>query len=67
MRQARFHWPIDFGLLNNDSLWVFDEPQLMGSGVEHTSAQLAGLRGCPRDVWPRSVRLDVRDPRTVLA
>jgi len=39
----RFHWPIDFGLLNNDCLWVFDEPQLMGSGVS-TSAQLAGLR-----------------------
>src|SRR5262249_14057984 len=40
---SRFHWPIDFGLLNNDCLWVFDEPQLMGSGVS-TSAQLAGLR-----------------------
>jgi CRISPR-associated endonuclease/helicase Cas3 len=40
---TRFHWPIDFGLLNNDCLWVFDEPQLMGSGVS-TSAQLAGLR-----------------------
>lgn len=40
---SRFHWPIDFALLNNDCLWVFDEPQLMGSGVS-TSAQLAGLR-----------------------
>jgi CRISPR-associated endonuclease/helicase Cas3 len=40
---GRFHWPIDFGLLNNDCLWVFDEPQLMASGVS-TSAQLAGLR-----------------------
>lgn len=39
----RFHWPIDFGLLNNDSLWVFDEPQLMGNGVS-TSAQMAGFR-----------------------
>ena len=29
---SRFHWPIDFGLLNNDCLWVFDEPQLIGSG-----------------------------------
>jgi CRISPR-associated endonuclease/helicase Cas3 len=53
---SRFHWPIDFGLLNNDCLWVFDEPQLMGSGVS-TSAQLAGLRAalgafgsCP-SVW----------------
>jgi CRISPR-associated endonuclease/helicase Cas3 len=41
--ESRFHWPIDFGLLNNDCLWVFDEPQLMGSGVS-TSAQLAGFR-----------------------
>jgi CRISPR-associated endonuclease/helicase Cas3 len=40
---SRFHWPIDFGLLNNDCLWVFDEPQLMGNGVS-TSSQLAGLR-----------------------
>ncbi len=40
---SRFHWPIDFGLLNNDCLWVFDEPQLMANGVS-TSAQLAGLR-----------------------
>jgi CRISPR-associated endonuclease/helicase Cas3 len=53
---SRFHWPIDFGLLNNDCLWVFDEPQLMGAGVA-TSAQLAGLRkklgtfnSCP-SVW----------------
>jgi CRISPR-associated endonuclease/helicase Cas3 len=40
---SRFHWPIDCGLLNNDCLWVFDEPQLMANGVS-TSAQLAGLR-----------------------
>ncbi len=53
---SRFHWPIDFGLLNNDCLWVFDEPQLMAGGVA-TSAQLAGLRekfgtfnACP-SVW----------------
>lgn len=39
----RFRWPIDFGLLNNDCLWVYDEPQLMDSGVG-TSAQLAGFR-----------------------
>ncbi|MDH7516278.1 MAG: CRISPR-associated endonuclease Cas3'' [Bacteroidota bacterium] len=40
---SRFHWPIDFGLLNNDALWVFDEPQLMGNGVR-TSAQLEAFR-----------------------
>lgn len=53
---SRYHWPIDFGLLNNDCLWVFDEPQLMAGGVS-TSAQLAGLRrsletagNCP-SIW----------------
>lgn len=53
---SRFHWPVDYALLNNDCMWVFDEPQLMGSGVS-TSAQLAGLRkslgvqaNCP-SVW----------------
>lgn len=40
---ARARWPMHFGLLNNDSLWVLDETQLMGVGVR-TSAQLQGLR-----------------------
>lgn len=37
-RRAR--WPMEFGLLTNDCLWVFDEVQLMGSGLA-TSAQLS--------------------------
>jgi len=36
---GRARWPIEFGLLNNDCLWVFDEVQLMGSGLA-TSLQL---------------------------
>jgi|GEM_PF-1967453 len=40
---SRFRWPVQFGLLNNDCLWVFDETQLMGVAVE-TSAQLHGFR-----------------------
>lgn len=32
-------WPIDFGFLNVDALWVMDEVQLMGPG-RTTSAQL---------------------------
>jgi CRISPR-associated endonuclease/helicase Cas3 len=40
---SRYRWPMHFGLLNNDCLWVLDETQLMGVGVE-TSAQLAGFR-----------------------
>jgi CRISPR-associated endonuclease/helicase Cas3 len=40
---SRYRWPMHFGLLSNDCLWVFDETQLMGVGVE-TSAQLEGFR-----------------------
>ena len=36
---SRYRWPMHFGLLNNDCLWVMDEVQLMGVGVE-TSAQM---------------------------
>jgi CRISPR-associated endonuclease/helicase Cas3 len=36
---SRYRWPMHFGLLNNDCLWVMDEVQLMGVGVE-TSAQV---------------------------
>lgn len=53
---SRYRWPIHFGLVHNDCLWVLDETQLMGVGVE-TSAQLEGLRqvlgtlGPTRTVW----------------
>jgi CRISPR-associated endonuclease/helicase Cas3 len=40
---GRYRWPIPFGLLNNDSLWVVDEPQLFGAGLPST-AQLQALR-----------------------
>jgi CRISPR-associated endonuclease/helicase Cas3 len=40
---SRFRWPVQFGLLNNDCLWVMDEVQLMGSGLAST-AQLQALR-----------------------
>lgn len=45
---SRYRWPIHFALVNNDALWVLDETQLMGVGVE-TSAQLQAFRerlGC---------------------
>lgn len=41
--ETRWSWPIDFGLLNNDCAYVFDEIQLMGPGLP-TSRQLDGLR-----------------------
>lgn len=40
---SRARWPLPYGLLNNDCLWVFDEVQLMGSGLA-TTAQLAAFR-----------------------
>jgi CRISPR-associated endonuclease/helicase Cas3 len=40
---SRYRWPVEFGLLSNDCLWVLDETQLQGVGVS-TAAQLQGLR-----------------------
>jgi len=40
---SRYRWPMHFALLNNDCLWVLDETQLMGVGLE-TSAQLEVFR-----------------------
>lgn len=39
----RQRWPVEFGLLNNDCLWVFDEVQLMGPGLA-TGLQLEAFR-----------------------
>jgi CRISPR-associated endonuclease/helicase Cas3 len=52
----KFRWPIHFGLLNQDCLFVIDETQLMGAGLR-TTAQLQGLRelwqtfGPSQTVW----------------
>ncbi len=53
---GRGRWPVDFALLHNDAIWVFDEVQLMAAGAP-TSAQLEALRrqlgaiaGC-RSLW----------------
>ncbi len=40
---SRYRWPMHFGLLNNDCLWVLDETQLMGPGLA-TACQLEALR-----------------------
>lgn len=40
----RARWPIDFGLLNQDCLWIMDEVQLMDVGLA-TSGQLQAFRG----------------------
>ncbi len=41
---SRYRWPMHFGLLNNDCLWVMDETQLMGPGLA-TACQLEAFRG----------------------
>ena len=44
---ARARWPMEFGLLNHDALWIMDEVQLMDVGLA-TSAQLQAFRDCDR-------------------
>lgn len=41
-----YRWPIAFGLLNVDALWILDEVQLMGTG-RTTSVQLHQFRSSP--------------------
>lgn len=40
---TRSRWPVKFGLLHTDCLWVFDEVQLMGAGLA-TTTQLEAFR-----------------------
>lgn len=66
---SRYRWPMHFGLLNNDCLWVMDETQLMGVGLT-TTAQLQGLRaklatyGVTHSLW-MSATLDTEPITTV--
>jgi len=66
---SRYRWPIHFALLNNDCLWVMDETQLMGVGLE-TSAQLDAFRcalstfnACP--TWWMSATLEEKRLETI--
>ena len=45
---SRARWPVEYGLLNHDALWVMDEVQLMDVGLA-TSAQLQAFRDQDRD------------------
>lgn len=49
---ARARWPMHFALLNNDTLWVMDEAQLMDVGLV-TSGQLQAFRNEDQDRMPR--------------
>jgi CRISPR-associated endonuclease/helicase Cas3 len=66
---SRYRWPLHFGLLNNDCLWIFDEIQLMGAGLP-SSTQLAAFRenfstfGPVASIW-MSATLNLADMRSV--
>jgi CRISPR-associated endonuclease/helicase Cas3 len=70
---SRARWPMHFGLLNNDCLWVMDETQLMGPGLA-TSGQLQAFRdaGTRTHTWWMSATLqsswlETPDTRELLA
>ncbi|MBX6354184.1 MAG: CRISPR-associated helicase Cas3' [Thermoflavifilum sp.] len=53
---SRYRWPMHFALVNNDVLWVVDEPQLFGNGLATTSQlaafrQMFGTFGPSHTVW----------------
>lgn len=50
---SRFSWPIDYGLFNNGTHWVFDEVQLLGPALA-TGRQLQGLRAAFGTAMPTS-------------
>ena len=55
---GRGRWPLEFGFLNSDCLWVFDEIQIMDTGLA-TSLQFDAWR----HLWPlRRSRSDFRLP-----
>lgn len=68
---ARARWPLEFGLLSHDALWVMDEVQLMDVGLA-TSAQIQSYldqdapRGFrPRHTWWMSATLQPEWLRTI--
>ncbi|TLD68814.1 CRISPR-associated helicase Cas3' [Phragmitibacter flavus] len=70
---ARARWPMHFGLINNDALWIIDEMQLMGAGLA-TTAQLQAFRpsGTNTHTWWMSATLqpswlDTPDTQNLLA
>lgn len=66
---SRYRWPVHFGLLNNDCLWVCDEVQLMGNGLG-TTAQMQSFRDSwetfgPTATWWMSATADREWLKTV--
>jgi CRISPR-associated endonuclease/helicase Cas3 len=50
---SHFSWPIDYGLFNNGTHWIFDEVQLLGPALA-TGRQLQGLRRTLQTALPTS-------------
>ncbi len=53
---SRYRWPMHFGLLNDDCLWVVDEVQLLGAGLATTTQMQAfrrvlGTHHPVRTIW----------------
>lgn len=53
---SRYRWPMHFGLLNSDCLWVVDEVQLLGAGLATTTQlqafrRLLGTHGQASTAW----------------
>jgi len=53
---SRYQWPMHYGLLHNDALWIFDEVQLMGPALATTTQLEAFRRGLgtfrrSRSIW----------------
>jgi CRISPR-associated endonuclease/helicase Cas3 len=66
---SRYRWPVHFGLLNNDCLWVCDEIQLMGNGLG-TTTQMQSFRNSwgtfgPVATWWMSAMADYEWLQTV--
>jgi len=66
---SRYRWPIAFGLLNSDVLWVYDEVQGMGPALStaaqlHAFREMWGVYGTHQSIW-MSATLDARWLRTV--
>ncbi len=49
---SRYKWPMHFALLNSDCLWVFDETQLIGVGVETGRSFRAFAKSSGRSLRP---------------
>jgi len=40
---GRARWPLEFGFLNSDCLWVFDEIQIMDTGLRAVYSSTPGV------------------------